>query len=147
MIGDSLVEEMLQKALTLNEAVAWMESNDKKVQDDVIKLIQKKQLLDLGVDETGSVIGYYSAMTEIISGGRKKQGDPYNLKDTGRFFSSMYVKVMMDSIIIDANYEKMEDQDWWSTSILGLTDENLDIYVEKIKENFISYTRRVLGLD
>ena len=74
-------------------------------------------------------------------------GDPYNLKDTGAFFRSMFVKVLKDSIIIDADYAKMEDQNWWSIDILGLTDEHLELYAEMVKKNFILYARRILELD
>ena len=86
-------------------------------------------------------------MTELISGGRKQEGDPYNLNDTGEFFRSMYIKVLSDSIVIDANYAKMEDKDWWSINILGLTQENLQLYADMVKENYILYARKVLGLD
>jgi hypothetical protein len=53
----------------------------------------------------------------------------------------------VDGIIINADYAKMQGQDWWDLNILNLTDENLTKYVEKIKENYIIYARKVLGLD
>ena len=131
----------------LIDAEAWFESHDREVKDMIIKLIQDKQLIEKGVDSEGRVIGYYSYWTEIISEGRKQEGDPYNLEDTGEFFMSMFVKVLADGIIINADYAKMQGQDWWDLNILNLTEENLTKYVEKIKENYIIYARKVLGLD
>lgn len=147
MIGQTKIDEHLKNALLLDDSIAWIESHTKEVKKSILNLIRKKQLYDQGIDENKNIIGTYSPLTEQISGGRKKAGSPYTLLDTGEFFNSMYVKVLQDSIYIDADYQKMEDQNWWSVSILGLTEENLDKYAEMVKENFILYARRVLELD
>jgi hypothetical protein len=147
MIGKTAIDYFLKNNKMLIDAEAWFESHDREVKDMIIKLIQDKQLIEKGVDSEGRVIGYYSYWTEIISEGRKQEGDPYNLEDTGEFFMSMFVKVLVDGIIINADYAKMQGQDWWDLNILNLTDENLTKYVEKIKENYIIYARKVLGLD
>lgn len=147
MIGKTAIDYFLKNNNMLIDAEAWFESHDREVKDMIIKLIQDKQLIEKGVDSEGRVIGYYSYWTEIISEGRKQEGDPYNLEDTGEFFMSMFVKVLADGIIINADYAKMQGQDWWDLNILNLTEENLTKYVEKIKENYIIYARKVLGLD
>jgi hypothetical protein len=41
----------------------------------------------------------------------------------------------------------MEDQEWWSESILGLTEENIGNYAEMVKEKYIEYARKTLGID
>ncbi len=147
MIGKTAIDYFLKNNNMLIDAEAWFESHDREVKDMIIKLIQDKQLIEKGVDSEGRVIGYYSYWTEIISEGRKQEGDPYNLEDTGEFFMSMFVKVLADGIIINADYAKMQGQDWWDLNILNLTEENLTKYVEKIKENYIIYARKVLGVD
>lgn len=147
MIGKTAIDYFLKNNKMLVDAEAWFEAHDREVKDMIIKLIQDEQLIKSGVDSEGRVIGYYSALTEILSEGRKKQGDPYNLEDTGEFFMSMFVKVLADGIIINADYAKMQGQDWWDLNILNLTEENLNKYVAKIKENYIIYAREVLGLD
>jgi hypothetical protein len=147
MIGETAIDEHLKKTRLLFDSVAWLDAHTSQVKEDVLNLIREAQLMAEGVDENNEIIGTYSFMTEIISGGRKQEGDPYNLNDTGEFFRSMYIKVLADSIIIDANYQKMEDKDWWSISILGLTQENLDKYAEMVKENYIKYARKILELD
>ncbi len=147
MIGKTAIDYFLKNNNMLIDAEAWFESHDREVKDMIIKLIQDKQLIEKGVDSEGRVIGYYSYWTEIISEGRKQEGDPYNLEDTGEFFMSMFIKVLADGIIINADYAKMQGQDWWDLNILNLTEENLTKYVEKIKENYIIYARKVLGVD
>ena len=147
MIGQTAIDEHLKKTKLLFDSVAWLDAHTSQVKEDILNLIREAQLMAEGVDENNEIIGTYSYMTELISGGRKQEGDPYNLNDTGEFFRSMYIKVLADSIIIDANYAKMEDQDWWSIDILGLTQENLQLYAELVKENYIKYARKILELD
>ena len=147
MIGETAIDKHLKKTKLLFDSVAWLDAHTPQVKEDVLNLIREAQLMAEGVDENNEIIGTYSYMTEIISGGRKQEGDPYNLNDTGEFFRSMYIKVLSDSIVIDANYAKMEDKDWWSINILGLTQENLQLYADMVKENYILYARKVLGLD
>jgi hypothetical protein len=147
MIGQTIIEEQLNKTRLLYDAMAWMESNSTAVTNEVIRMIQEDQLKRSGVDENNVLIGLYSEVTDMITRGRKEAGTPYTLEDTGAFFRSMYVKVLMDSIIIDGDYAKMQNQDWWRNEILGLTDENLDKYSEKIKEGFIRYARKILEVD
>lgn len=147
MIGETAIDKHLKRTKLLFDSVAWLDAHTSQVKEDILNLIRESQLMAEGVDEDNQIIGTYSFMTELISGGRKQEGDPYNLNDTGEFFRSMYIKVLADSIVIDANYAKMEDQDWWSIGILGLTQENLDKYAEMVKENYILYARKILELD
>ena len=147
MIGKTAIDVLLSENVLLIDKVAWFQANNKEVKEMVIKLIQEGQLIAEGIDSTGSVIGYYSAFTEILSEGRKREGDHYTLEDTGEFFRSMFVQVLADSIKINADYAKMNNQKWWDLNILNLTEENLTKYVEKIKENYIIYARKVLGID
>ena len=147
MIGETAIDKHLKRTKLLFDSVAWLDAHTSQVKEDILNLIREAQLMAEGVDEDNQIIGTYSYMTELISGGRKQEGDPYNLNDTGEFFRSMYIKVLSDSIVIDADYQKMEDKDWWSISILGLTQENLQLYADMVKENFILYARRILELD
>jgi hypothetical protein len=147
MIGQTKIDEQIKKALLLDDSVAWFESHTNEIQKTILDYIRNDQLFDEGIDANEDIIGTYSYLTEVMTNGRKRMGDPYTLKDTGEFYRSMFIKVLKDSILIDANFTKMEDQNWWSIDILGLTEENLEKYAEKIKENFILYARRVLELD
>lgn len=147
MIGQTEIDEHLKKALLLDDSIAWLDSHTNEVKKMILDYIRNDQLFDEGIDSNEQIIGTYSYWTEVLSNGKKRMGDPYTLKDTGQFYRSMYVKVLNDSILIDANYTKMEDKNWWSIDILGLTEENLEKYAEMVKKNFILYARRVLELD
>lgn len=146
MIGHTEIDEHLKRALLLDDALAWIEAHNEQVKEAILDAIREDQLYE-GVDGNDSNIGYYSFWTEILSNGRKKQGEPYDLKDTGQFYRSMLIKVLNDSIIIDADFEKMQDQYWWRIDILGLTEENLELYAEMVRKNYIIYARRVLGIN
>lgn len=78
-----------------------------------------------GTDINGNVIGRYSVNTEILSGGEKRAGEPYNLKDTGEFYKSWVIKVGNDSLTIDADGQK-EFIDWGADEIgaVGLDESN-----------------------
>lgn len=147
MIGKTPIDLHLKRALLLNSAKAWIEANTDELRELIVNLIRYNQLTEEGVNSEGNIIGYYSQMTEILSEGRKKRGEPYDLNDTGEFFRSMYVQVLADSIVVNADYAKMEDQNWWNINILNLTDENLEVYIEEIKQNYVKEARRILELD
>jgi hypothetical protein len=146
----TVVEERIKLALLLDESITWYAAHTEQIKDVILDLIQNEQLIDKGIDAQGEIIGRYSKATEIISGGLKKAGEPYNLLDTGSFFRSMFIDVLENSIEIDASsgtFREMQNQNWWRISILGLTTDNLDEYVELLKENYIELTRQTLGLD
>ena len=105
---------------------------------DVIAL-QTKQW-DKGEDSEGKVLGYYTRMTEILSGGRKKQGDRYNLLDTGDFRQHTYLlstqkgkDLLFDFDSSGANTSKILTK--IGSTVFGLQDKNKDefttIAVEK----------------
>ena len=141
MFKDTILYKRLQAISRIEESTAWMWTflTDRNLKADIISLIQKNQLEDKGVDEDGEVIGYYSALTEQISKGKKQQGEHFTLNDSGEFFKSFYITVLKDSFVVNADYVKMQDQDWWSENILGLTDESIEVVKERIKEGFINY--------
>lgn len=144
-IGASKLHEMLRKGKLLNEAVAWYNAFSPKTKVELLDLIRQDQLMKKGVDGTGKVIGYYSQLTSLINP-KKKFNTPYTLYDTGAFYRSMYVRVLMDSIVVEADTQKMEDKRWFTTKILALTDENLAILQSKIRESYIKQFKTLLGL-
>jgi hypothetical protein len=147
MIGKTPIDLHLKRALLLDSAKAWIEANTDELRELIVNLIRYNQLTEQGVNSEGDIIGTYSYTTELLSEGRKKRGEPYDLNDTGEFFRSMYVQVLADSIVVNADYAKMEDQNWWNINILNLTDENLEVYIEEIKQNYVKEARRILELD
>lgn len=146
MIGNTLVETHLKKALTLDDALAWYEANTPQIKKLVLDLIRQDQLFERGVNKFDEVIGLYSPFTEQINP-IKRAGTPYTLKDTGAFYQSMFITVLKDSILINADASVMQDQSWWNTNILGLDEQNLEIYADQIRQQYIKYTRKILGIN
>lgn len=145
MIGNSRLHTMLKNGRLLSDVVAWYTVMDtKEMKDFIIRTLSRDQWFDKGVDADGNVIGYYSYMTEIISGGAKQQGDHYTLLDTGDLVESMYAMVFANEIVIMADTAKIESQDWFSDKILGLTDENIEKIRKKALPKFREYVRDVL---
>lgn len=145
-IGASKLHEMLRKGKLLSDAVAWFNAFSPRTKTEILDLVRQDQLMKRGIDGTGKVIGYYSMLTASINP-KKKFNTPYTLYDTGAFYRSMYVRVLMDSIIIEADTQKMEDKRWFTTKILTLTDENLAILQSKIRESYIKQFKTILGIN
>lgn len=138
---------MLDSAESLSEIQAWYEINTPDLQWKVIRRwIQEDQLLSKGVNAYGETIGLYSLATEIISEGRKPEGEPYNLFDSGDLFASMFIVVLFDRIEINADDGKIRDQNWFSEQIFELTDDNLSKYIQEAKIGLQRYIRRVYGI-
>jgi hypothetical protein len=113
------------------------------MQKQILDWIRKDQLTDEGVDGDGKFIGFYS-FTTAANDARKGFNEPYDLNDTGAFYASMFIDVLRDSLIIDADSTKMEDQDWWSERILELTEESLEKLRNVYQEKVVAYAKRVL---
>ena len=143
-IGQSKLHEMLRRGTLLNDAVAWLDAFHPNTKKQVLEWIRKDQLTRQGVDADGNVLGYYSRLTEIISRGRKQEGDHYTLEDTGDFYRSMFITVLRNAIEIDGNVDKFKDQQWYTSRILGLTDENFTKLIKTVKARYIDYARKIL---
>lgn len=143
MFQDTAIYLRVKKFARIKEELVWLMVflNDRDLKHDIIKMIQIDQLENKGVDEDGDVIGFYSMLTERISKGRKKFNTPYTLNDTGEFFRSMYVQVLKDSFVIDADPKKGTTNlfDKYGEGIIGLTAENLDKVKERIKNGYIEH--------
>ena len=139
---------LLRNGKTLSDVVAWYEVMDSKdMKDMIIRLVTRDQLFDRGIDAEGNVIGYYSYMTEIISGGAKQQGDHYTLLDTGDMFDSLFVAVFANEFVILGDTGKIENQEWYSDKIFKLTDENIQKVRAKAIPKFREYLTSTLFRD
>lgn len=136
------IRKLVLNAKQLNPSSLFVEVVSlKKVQDRIIELNTKVQLGFDRTDDKGNLLPRYSATTEELSGGEKKQGEPYNLLDTGDFYGSFKIDLNGDSFDILANTIKFDetgestDLDDYaiSGSVVGLTDENLQKLIEEIK--------------
>lgn len=135
----------------LKPAEVWIRVfSDKNLQNKIIvEYIQQDQLFEKGVDETGRVIGTYSAYTEELTGGRKKEGEPYNLFDTGEFYKSMVILLGKDFFEVDADPIKENDNLFtkFGEGIIGLTEESKEKLRVELLERYDKEVRRILQGD
>jgi hypothetical protein len=145
------VGPILRRTMMLSDALIWIDSVDGTVRRLILFLIQNEQLRKEGIDEDGDVIGWYSQLTEILSGGRKKFNTHYTLEDTGEFFRQMFVITLADSLVIDSDGADKDNGDnlfdKYGEGIIGLTDENMDKLVAVLREKYYQNTREVLGIN
>ena len=83
-------------------------------------------------DVFGKPIGFYSEATESITKGRKKAGQPFDLKETGKFLNELFAKLQSDSLFFDTKDSKKPEvlANLLSKDIFGLTDKNLNKAIE-----------------
>lgn len=130
-----------------------------KVRRDLFKFIRtlerelaqynKSQLFADSEDVEGNPIGFYSQATELITKGRKKAGQPFNLYESGKFLGRLFAKVEKDSIFFDTKDSKRKEvlTHLLSANIFGLTDKNLNkIIEEKLLPFMIDYYLKYLKL-
>jgi len=112
--------------------------DDLSSNDEAINL-QKEQWQE-GEDSNGKLLGRYSLMTQMLSDGRKKAGDPYTLYDTGDFYkqTKLFSGVKSNDLMftIDSNgINKPELLQKLGDRIFGLQPKNKErftaIAVEK----------------
>lgn len=148
-IGGNKFDELLKRARKLKEAQAWKQSFDNATKKQILNWIKKDQLTDKGIDGKGVVIGNYSFATEVITKGRKQQGDHYTLNDTGAFYESMRVEVETSLIWITGDGKKGKDNlyEKYGDDITTLTEENLNKLKEIVSNKYQEYIKKILQLD
>ena len=145
---------LLNTARTIKFAEVWMAVfRDQKLKDQVLNWIKQDQLFNQGIDENGNIIGTYSPVTEMINP-LKEAGSHYTLFDTGEFYDSMMVVVLQDSIIIEADPIKVDEEgqttnlfNEYGEGIIGLTDENKTKLAQELVGRFITEYRRLLSIN
>jgi hypothetical protein len=143
------VTTMLDKAVNLNEDLAWIVSIDNGVQKEIIRLNTIEQLYNEGIDALGQSLGNYSKTSVEVFG---KRAGHITLKDTSEFYNSFVVLVKKDSYTIRANTFKQGNKgtinltDRFGEEIIGLTEENQDLINEMILINIIKYVKKQLGV-
>lgn len=148
----------LQKAanqLNKNAIVDAIFNTIKSIQKDIIDK-NKEQLNKDKEDIYEKAIGYYSATTEILSGGRKRRGTPFTLNNKGDFQDGFYLRIQNNIASVYSRDSKTEMllsshlnkySTFLSGEFFGLTDENLrDVIEESILPLFISAIRVKLGI-
>lgn len=142
----------LSKARLLSDRVAWYQSFDSILKNKILDWVRYDQLMK-GVDENDQIMGLYSEVTEMINPS-KQAGTPYTLYDTGEFYRSLFMVILLDSFIIDGDDEKISDSgdvtrlfDWLGNGIIGLNKESREKLKKEIIIKFNKYVRNILQID
>lgn len=122
---------------SINKMIPFLEFQVFKIVFDVpnvkqmiIEMNTNDQLFKKGVDSNGvslmDIGGDYSFVTKDMKSRNNQPYDHITLKDTGDFYKSWNVKILADTIFIEADTIKDGDdlQQRWGNDILGLTDES-----------------------
>lgn len=136
-----LSPEKVSKALFV-----FIRSIEKQILDK-----NREQLFEKSQDIHGDAIGFYSYATEQITNGRKKKGEPFDAKESGDFFSKMYIQEVSGVVRFGSKSPHYADilksKSWLSKDILGLTDENLKQLIEtELTPFIISHYRNTLKI-
>ena len=117
--------------------------NKKSVQKFITDLNTKVQLVDYVEDSRGvqlsAIGGIYATSTIRLSKTKKKNRSHINLKDTGAFHKSFDVQVKSNAnFSITANTVKngVDLEDRWGEDIVGLQDENVELVIDRLRDEF-----------
>jgi hypothetical protein len=152
---EALTNKLRRIKRDLRPSKIWMKVfSRKRVQKYVIEeLLQREQLFEQGIDETGSPITNsdngrttYSRLTEILSGGRKKEGEHYTLLDSGEFYKSMVFLLGANYFEIDADPIKSNDNLFtkFGEGVIGLTEESKEKLRIRLKQEYRIELKRLL---
>ena len=133
-------------------------SVDKLVDDIQIAIEKNAKVLELqknqwqeGKDSNGNLLGLYSYATEILSGGRKKKGEPFDLYDTGDFYkkTNLFGEQKNNDITFffdsdGTNAGKLLER--LGERIFGLQQKNIDITTEIVQETMCDLINKNLKL-
>lgn len=100
-------------------------------------------------DVKGKSIGFYSKATELITGGEKKAGDPFTLKDTGDFLEGIFAKVRGRTIFFDTTDSKKNEvlKNLLTDDIFGLQDDDLKRAIDtRMLPFLLKYYRKRLNI-
>ena len=142
----------LSKARLLSDRVAWYQSFDTILKNKVLDWVRYDQLMK-GVDENDQIMGLYSEVTEMINPS-KQAGTPFTLYDTGEFYRSLFMVILLDSFIIDGDDEKINESgdvtrlfDWLGNGIVGLNKQSREKLKKEIIIKFDKYVRDILQIN
>ena len=140
------IEDIIDRALLLDENRAWFQVIDREMQWEIIRLNTIDQLFDEGLKSDGSYLPDYSKASIEIYG---KEDGHIKLKDTGEFYRSFVVKVDPKGMEIIADTAKgtTANDDLvnrYGINILGLTDENNNVIVDALINKYVEYLENEL---
>jgi len=141
------LDNILNKAMNLNESEGWLFVIDKTVQDEIIRLNTEDQLEEDGIDSKNRKLGDYTVYTKDLKRQKGQRIDHITLKDTGAFYESFRVLVNKSGITIIADDSSKYDVPLtksFGLDILGLTEDNKEWLHDFLIERYHEFIKREL---
>ena len=138
-----VIDDMLNRAINLDQNKSWRFVIDEEVKQEIIKLNTRDQLFDNGINSLDNALGNYSEVTVRIKRRKGQRADHVTLRDTGQFYDSFKVFVDDSGLIVFADDSSIYDVPLtvtWGIDILGLTDDSLDKLIrEFVLDNYLDF--------
>jgi len=123
-------------------------TDESELHDLMIKLNQMQ--LQKGLRSDGSILPDYSETSVKVYG---KPAEAIRLYDTGEFYNSFDLSYKPTEIFFTADPIKYDDDGnetnlfaRYSVNVMGLVDDNLQIYIDKIREKLIKAIRERINV-
>lgn len=145
-LKNTVLGDTLKRTRKLKGPKIWrLVFSDPQFQKWILDLIRNDQLFKAGVDEDGTIIGFYSPVTEAINP-LKKAGTPYTLFDTGEFYKSMVILLGSNFFEIDADPIKGNDNLFkkYGEGIIGLAEISKEKLRIETRRRYEIETRKLL---
>jgi hypothetical protein len=144
---DALIN-FLENFVRLENTGFKMVLDTDEIVEEIIRLNTEEQLFKKGIDSKGNkIVPEYSNRTKELKKLDNQPIDRVTLKDTGEFYESWRVYVENDSIVIDADPIKTDENGVdsnlftkYGMDILGLTEDSID----KLKPLIIESVNNVI---
>ena len=135
------LNNILNKAIKLDENAIWFRVMDRETQWEIIRLNTHDQLFDEGIKSDGTSLPEYSPTSVNVYG---KPSGHIRLKDTGKFYQSFLVKVNATGfdIVADTLKDDTDLAERYGIDILGLTEENEAVLARMLRDKYIEEIER-----
>lgn len=102
-------------------------------------------------DVNDKPIGFYSYATDMITGGKKRRGDPFTGFDTGEWMDGFFMQEVAGVLRFGSSDPKTNDilssPHWLSDDLFGLSDKDLkDVINQRLHPFFVQNVRDILNI-
>lgn len=125
------------------------------IQDEKSIDVQRQQWEEDGTDYKGQVIGFYKKSTEELTGGTKREGSPWTLRNTGDFWGNTYLQAIIKGKDLEFQYNstgvnksalfatiKKHGEISNPDDIFGLTNYHQEPFIEIIEPKFVQLLKK-----
>lgn len=148
----STLQQQLKKAqkLTPSKLEKDLFKFIRSVENEFLEL-EKKRISQDSEDIFGKPLGFYSYWTEVLSDGKKKQGEPFTGIDSGDWFDGFYMQEVSGVLRFGSKDPKnnaiLSSEHWWSSELFGLSDTDLkEVIRSTLLPFFIKNIRNLIDI-